>query len=82
MNSKFEAACEIERKLKSFLKRVQETKINVKKEKRRSSKELNELQEGDMYASGTELRNDKELKDEIIPTYIPCHPMTDEWIKQ
>ena len=50
------------------------------KEKRRSSNELNELQEGDTYASGIELRNDKEVEDEIIPTCVPLP--SDERIKQ
>ena len=50
------------------------------KEKKRSSNELNELREGDTYASGIELRKDKEVEDEIIPTYVPLP--SDDWIKQ
>ena len=80
-DSKFEAACETERKKKLRISSKEFKKRRLMlKEKRRSSNELNELQEGDTYASGIELRNDKEVEDEIIPTYVPLP--SDERIKQ
>ena len=81
MDSKLEAASETERKRKLTVSSKEFKKRRLMlKEKRRSSNELNQLQEGDTYASGIELRNDKEVEDEIIPTYVPLP--SDERIKQ
>ena len=52
MDLKFEAACETERKKKLRIssKQFKKRKLMLK-EKRRLTNELNELQEGDTYAS-------------------------------